>query len=177
MPTIQRETGLNLPNVMTPGAWVIVGVVVLAALIGIGTILWKVWTRRVKWQPLLLGYLGIQYFAVNNCVPADRLRMAVDKARAYLILNSKWPTSQVERALGGFNIYVFDDDVNAGKVGRFGYQSGNIIGVNRKLTTLCHEMGHLLHERVENIADYYHTRWDADGFTAAEKAYDDWLSS
>ncbi|TAL42390.1 MAG: hypothetical protein EPN91_08400 [Salinibacterium sp.] len=174
MPTIERESGLNLPNVMTPGAWVIVAVVLTAIALGVGAMVWQLWSSRVKWQPL--GFMGVQYFAVNGCVSAERLTAAVDKARAFLILTGKWSTAQTDKALGGFNIYVFDHETEAGKPGISGSQLGNVVNVNRRLTTLCHEMGHLLQERIEGIVDHNHVRWETDGFVKAERAYSDWLN-
>lgn len=175
MPIIQRESGLNLPNSMTPGAWVIVAVVIVAIVLGVSLMVWRVWSKRVKWQSL--GFMGVQFYAEDSAFSADLLRNAIDKARAFLILHTKWSSSEVEKALTGFNVYIFADDVNAGAPGRSGYQSGNVLGVNRKLTTLCHEMGHLLHERLEKIVDYDHARWEQDGFVLAERAYSDWLAS
>ena len=134
---------------------------------------WRFWGTRIKWRPL--GFLGVQYYAEDATFSADLLRNAVDKARAYLILNGRWPTGATDKALGGFNVYVFADDQYAGTPGISGYQSGNVIGVNRKLTALCHEMGHLLHERIERIVDASHVRWEADGFEKAERSYSDWL--
>src|SRR3990167_859821 len=166
MPTIQREPGLNLPNVMTPGAWVIVAVVLAAIAVGIGIMLWRVWQQRTRWRSL--EFLCVQYYAQDASFSADFLRNAIDKARAFLILNGRWSTAQTDRALVAFNVYVYADDVNAGKPGLYGYEKDGVIGTNRKLTTLCHEMGHLLHERLEKIADYNHERWMPDGFTKAE---------
>ena len=170
---IERESGLNLPNVMTPGAWVLLSVALVAVLIGVGFILYRVWSKRVKWVDL--NFRGVQYFAQDSEFSADFLAKAFTVAVNALVANARWPASVVERALLQFKVYVFADDVNAGVPGRSGYQSGNILGVNRKLTTLCHEMGHLLHERIEKIVDYDHTRWMSDGFERAERVYSDWL--
>lgn len=172
--SIERESGLNLPNVMTPGAWVLLSVALVAVLIGIGFIVYRVWRERIKWVDL--HFRGVQYFAQDGNFSAGFLTAALNAAVNALIANSKWPPSVVDKALGSFNVYVFADDVNAGKPGRAGYQSGDILGVNRRLTTLCHEMGHLLQERIEKVVDYEHSTWLPDGFVAAERVYSDWLA-
>lgn len=174
MPIIQRETGLNIPNVMTPGAWALVSAVLGIVLIGFIYLFVRWWQAQVKWQPL--GFMGVKYFAEDAMFDKQRLVDAIDKARAFLILNSHWSTAQTDKALTGFKVYVFADDVNAGKVGIFGYEKDGVIGVNRKLTTLCHEMGHMLQEAVGGYVDYYHVKFDTDGITAADKAYGDWLA-
>lgn len=169
-----RPEGVNLPNVMTPGAWVIVVVVVLAIAAGVSFMVWKLLSSRIRWESL--GYMGVQFFTEDGRISAPFLIQAVDKARAFIILHTQWPSREVEKALTAFNVYVHADDVNAGKVGITGYQNGSVLGVNRKLTTLCHEMLHLAMERLEGVSDVLHARWQPGGeFDKAERAYSDWL--
>ena len=170
---IERESGLNLPNVMTPGAWVPLTIALAAVLIGIGFMIYRIWSERIKWVDL--HFRRVQYFAQDDGFSAGFLTAALNAAVNALIVNAKWSPSEVEKALVGFNVYVFADDANAGTVGIFGYEKDGVIGVNIKLTTLCHEMGHMLQERLEKIVDYEHSRWLSDGLVGAEKAYSDWL--
>lgn len=171
---VTRESGLNLPNVMTPGAWALLGIAGTAIIAGIVFMLWRMWSERVKWKSL--EFMGVKYFAEDVGFSPDFLRQAVDKARAFLILHTRWPTAQTDKALGGFSVYVVADDMYVDAKKHTGTELDGVLRVNRKLTTLCHEMAHLLHERV-GIVDYEHARWEPDGFLLAERAYDDWLAN
>jgi len=171
---LNDTTGLNMPNVMTPGAWAIVIVLLAAIVTGIAVMTWRLFSDRVKWQPL--GFMGVQFFAEGNGPSAPFLIQAVDKARAFIILHGKWPAREAEKALTAFNIYVHADDVYAGRVGIAGYQNGSVLGVNRKLTTLCHEMLHLAMERIDGEVDLNHVRWQGEDFVRAERAFSDWLN-
>lgn len=167
-------TGLNAPNVMTPGAWVLVLLVLAAGLVGIGVMIWKVWSDRVKWTPL--GFLGIQYASMDPTMEPRRLADAVSAAIAALMENTKWPGALVSSTLQNFKVYVYADPVNAGAVGVTGYEEDGVIGLNRRLTTLCHELGHMLQERIDRVVDLNHTNFGADGILKAERVYSDWLA-
>lgn len=172
--TAVPEPGLNLPNVMTPGSWVVVIIVTVVVVAGIGFMLYRVWDSRVRWTPL--GFASIQYFAEDQGFEPKKLYEAVNFAIGCLISDSKWPESITVTMLQSFKVYVHADDKYAGKPGTSGYQNGDVIGVNRKLTTICHELGHLLQERIDHITDYEHARWGSDGFVKAEGAYSAWLN-
>jgi hypothetical protein len=170
---MNREPGLNLPNVMTPGAWIIVAIVAAAVLAGIGYALYRAWDSRVRWVPL--GFAGAQYFAEDFNFKPRFLNAALNFAIGCLIENSKWPQAVTASALQNFKVYVHADDKYAGKPGISGYQSGDVIGVNRKLTTLCHELGHLLQERIDHLIDYEHVKFKSDGIDNADREFSDWL--
>jgi hypothetical protein len=160
---------------VTPGAWIIVGWVGASALAGLGYMVWRYFHRMPKWRDL--GFRGIGYAFEPGAVeiPPVQLQAALNVAFGYLLLKTRWPSVQLNDALEDFKLYIYASDEYAGTLHVAGYENEGIIGVNHRLTTLVHELGHLCQERIDNFVDYDHVRFEADGILKAETAYASWL--
>lgn len=155
---------------MTLGGGLIIGGVVAGILAGFIAFFVRLYQSRIRWA--LADYLGLHYFAQDRDFPVRRLVSAVNLAVGCLLSDARWTKTQITDALRrDFYVYVFADDEFAGKPGIAGYEANGVLGVNRKLTTLCHELGHMLQERIEGAVDFEHAHFEVDGINKAERAY------
>lgn len=174
-----RPTGLNMPNVMTPGAWVIVGVVLAAIIAGITVMIVRARKATyIPWKPLPLYSPSARYF-VKGGAPLDLVFLvaALREAERLLAQHTKWSTT-VHAAFENVRVYVMDTeswDMNGVKVAGLD-PSGRSVVVGPSLAALCHEMAHQCEEKLENLIDYGHTRWGLNGIAAANDEFDTWLS-
>lgn len=165
------------PADMTPAGWAVLGTVLAGALTGFGVFLKNFLNGQVKWKELNpADGRKILYYTKARPERPERIDAAVQNAILCLMKNSRWPAGKISWACRDFKVYVYDDDQLAGSPGLAGYEEGGVIGLNRRLTTLCHEMGHLCQERIDGPVDYNHTTFEADGINKAERAYSDWLA-
>ena len=170
-------TGLDAPNVMTPGAWVIVGVVLAAILTGLGFMLYRFLKTRIKWLPLPAYYLNARYSAPKG-FDAVFLVEALKRAETALLNHTKWDAGQLAKAFGEMRVLVqpTDDwvDSRGRKVGGLD-PAGPIIVVGVSLPALCHEMAHQAEELVDGVFDFTHANWAPSGIWNASAEYEAWL--
>lgn len=177
-PNIKHITpeGVNLPNVMTPGAWVILGIVLACVLAGFGYMFYKYWTKiRIPWN----GLKGYRQAAVyvepgNTTYDAARLVAALSEAERLLKQYSPFTAAQFDAAFQNICVYVKKEDVWDGKIAGLD-PSGKVVVVGANLAALLHEMAHQIDEVDDKSVDYAHSTWKTQGFEAADAAFQEWL--
>jgi hypothetical protein len=174
-----RPEGVNLPNVMTPGAWALVIAIIAAILCGFGFMLFKMLKDRIQWKPLA-GFYAAKYFAEENqSFNTLRLVLALRKAEELFKLHTKWTQGQLSLAFQRMEIYVKKDDTwVCGNQKIAGLDpSGRVIIVGANLAALLHEMAHQVEEKVDKIVDSDHVGWVSRGIRAADDAFQEWLKT
>jgi len=170
-------TGLDAPNVMTPGAWAIVGVVSAAILGAFGYLLSRWLKSRIKWQPLPTYYLDAKFFAPKG-YDVKFLVEALKRAETALLNHTKWDAGQLAKAFGKMRVYVQPTDDWVDERGRkvAGLDpAGPIIVVGVSLPALCHEMAHQAEELIDGVFDFAHANWAPSGIWNASIEYEAWL--
>jgi hypothetical protein len=172
--------GVNLPNVMTVGAWVIVGVVVAAALAGVTWMIVRALKDNyVPWQQLPGSPQSALFFGKDHTPNVVRLHAALTTAQTFLIKYTTWNAVAVVHALQGIRIYVMPTtawiDGQAGKVAGLD-PSGPTVVVGSDFAALLHECAHQCEEVIDHAVDYAHAGWEAKGIRHAEEEYIAWLS-
>lgn len=174
-------TGLNEPNVMTPGAWVILGVVVACILAGCTWLFVQYWTKiRVPWTPLA-GYRQAKVFVEpgNTTYSAARLVACLQKSEELLKTATQYTAAQFDTAFQKVCIYVKKDNawVEGGGQKVAGEEEGGVVVIGADFAALLHEEGHLLEEFIDKMVDYDHTTWPRKGFAVADEAFQQWLKT
>jgi len=173
--------GVNLPNVMTPGAWVIVGVVVSCALAGlIWMIVRVVQTTYIPWKHLPDSPLEAKYYGKDYTPNLTRPNEALNTAQALLIKNTTWKAVDVANALHGIRVYVMATpawvDFQAGKVAGLD-PAGPAVVVGSDFAALLHECAHQCEDFIDHVIEYDHKNWGAKGIWTADAAYTEWLNT
>jgi hypothetical protein len=167
----------NPPNVMQPGTWVLLGVVVLAALAGVALIIYRVVKAQPKWKPLE-GTMDAR-FAGKGFEPDGTFLASCFKQSIVLLLKhcTAWPPLSVARALRDVDIYVMAQPKWVDAWGRTiaGAQEGRVLVIGNDFAALLHECAHRCEEIIDNERDMDHVTWAADGIRAAENEYHTWL--
>ena len=170
-------TGVDLPNVMTPGAWVIVGIVVAAVLASGAYVLVRFLQARIKWQPFPVAHpLSPMYYGKDHEPDAALLLMAVSTTLSLLVQHTTWRAADIMAALQGLRIYVqptpsWDD--NGRQVAGLSLDGAVMVGSD--FAALLHECAHVCEERIDRTVRYDHAGWDAAGIRRAENAFAAWL--
>lgn len=178
-----RPEGVNLPNVMTPGAWVIVAIILSAILAGFIYMLVRVKKDQVPWNRLV-GFYSASFFveAGNTTFSAARLVAALLKAEELLkkYSNTFWSHADFQKSFERMCVYVKKDnawvDAQGEKV--VGQDpSGRVVVVGADYAALLHEMAHQVEEKIDKVVDYTHEHWVTKGIRAAEAEYLEWLKT
>jgi len=172
-------TGLNEPNIMTPGAWVIIGLVSACVLAGFLWMFFTYWFKvRVPWSSLA-GYYSAKFYEEpgNPNFSGARLVAALRKCEELLLKHTKYTAVQLATCFQRIHIFVKKDNAWVDQWGRkvAGEEGGKVIAVGADLAALLHEEGHLLEEMIDLIVDDNHTTWPAKGFDVADVEYQAWL--
>jgi hypothetical protein len=163
---------------MTPGAWVIVSVVIALVLSG-GIYLFTRWLKgRIPWAVFASEFPNARaYSSVGIDVP--RLVACLKKAQE--CLTAVWTPEQVSKVVSTIHIYVHPTEAwvdglsgikEAGASG-----GGDVIEVGLSMAALCHELAHACQGQLENVLDNAHGTWEAKGVWKALSAYDVWFSA
>lgn len=178
----EQVTGLNEPNIMTPGAWIIISIVGACIIAGGVWMFFKYWTTiRVPWN----GLAGYRQAAVyvepgNTTYNAARLVAALQKSEELLKQYTKYTAEQFEAALQKICVYVKKDDAwkdgSGTKVAGLDPE-GTVVVVGANFAALLHEMAHQLEDIAEKFVDYDHKTWASKGFDVADAAFQEWLKT
>jgi len=177
-----RPEGVNLPNVMTPGAWALVIGIIAAILSGFGFMFFKYWTKiRVPWNTLG-GYYSAKFYIEpgNTTFIAVKLVLALQKAEALLQKHTKWTAVQLKTSFEKICVYVKKDNAWVDYWGRkvAGEDpSGKPVVIGADFAALLHEMAHQAEEKVDKAIDEGHVHWVEKGIRAAEDEYITWLKT
>jgi hypothetical protein len=180
MPPHITPEGVNLPNVMTPGAWVILAVALSAILAGFIYMYTRFRKDQIPWNKLV-GFYAAKFFVkpVNEDFSALRLVAALKKSEELLLKHTKWTPDHLSGSFNRICVYVMDTNAWRDKMGvEVAGQdpSGKIVVVGKDFSALLHEMAHQA-EEAENIYDYAHANWIVKGIRAAEEEYLEWLKT
>jgi hypothetical protein len=181
MPPHITPEGVNLPNVMTPGAWVILAVVLSGILAGFIYMYTRFRKDQIPWNKLA-GFYAAKFFVEpgNESFDAGRLVMCLKKAEELLLANTKWTTYDTAKAFARILVYVKKgNDWVDGQGQKVAGQdpAGRVVVVGADFAALLHEMAHQVEDLVERIVDYKHDRWIVKGIRAAEAEYLEWLKT
>lgn len=176
-----QVTGLNEPNIMTPGAWIIIGIVSACIIAGAVWVFIQYWTKiRVPWNALV-GYRSAKVYVEpgNTTYDASKLVKALTESELLLKQYTQYTAAQFDSALQNICVYVKKDNawVDGGALKVAGEEEGGVVMIGADFAALLHEEAHLLEEVVDKIVDYDHTTWPAKGFTAADAAFQEWLKT
>lgn len=162
---------------MTPvaiGLTLLVTMLVIVAAILIGA-----WLRqRIDWKTLPLKP-GVKYVDFSESVDPARLANAVNFALAALRQKSNFDPAAIARLDSTLHVAiqrVEEWHANNQKVG--GQAMGNVIYIGPSLTSVLHEIAHVL-EMNEKTGepDYDHDTWQKRGVWAADDLYRQGLSA
>jgi Kef-type K+ transport system membrane component KefB len=155
----------NPPNIMQPGTWALFIIVALVIAIPLAVIAVKLWLARIKWRTVLLPGLSFKVFGeVSDAAISNALLLAIEA------LHKVWPGAKLPTDL---RIYVMDTEswlsVGGQRVG--GEQEGTALRINHSMTSLCHELAHLLEARIDHVEDYAHASWASKRIWDADNEY------
>lgn len=126
--------------------------------------------EAAKWSPLFI-VPGAKVYSTDSA-EVQQVDLALAKALDSLQEFGPWPTSKKE-ALAALRIIVAPTGTwkdSAGQtVGGQAYYT--IIQVDQGLTSLCHEVAHVLEFAIDGAVDASHSRWEARGIHAADEDY------
>lgn len=167
-----RPEGVNLPNVMTPGAWVIVSLIIAAILAGFTFMLVRFLRDRVWWKPIPGSPLEAAYFGKDHEPNLVRLNMALTVTVSLLVKHTQWKELDIVKALTGLRVYVQPVlKWQSGGQTVAGLTMGNTVMIGSDYAALLHECAHVCDEAIDKVIRYNHTGWDADGIRTAEAEY------
>lgn len=182
-------TGLNMPNKMYPGTWVLVGVV-LAAILGGFTYLFVKWLKsRVPWKRLpqnpALRYYGKDHEPSASLIYDCWLKTQELFVKHCTPVQPKWTKEAVSKALGNLRVYVMNADkwpevgTSGTLTGRTiaGWQAAYVIAVGKNLAAFLHECAHRCEEVIDRERDMDHLTWVKDGIRAADDEFSAWLAT
>lgn len=176
-----RPEGVNLPNVMTPGAWIILAVILSAILAGFIYMYTRFRKDQIPWNTLA-GFYSAKFFVEpgNETFSAARLVAALKKSEELLKKHTQWTSEQLQAAFKRVCVFVKKDNSWQDQAGRevAGQDpSGKVVVVGADFAALLHEMAHQTEEVADKIIDYAHSRWIIKGIRAAEAEYLEWLKT
>lgn len=173
-----RPEGVNLPNVMTPGAWIILGVIVTAILAGFTYMLVKYLRSRIPWKPLIGSSFRASYYGFNHDPDPIRINQCLNTAASFLVQYSTFGEAAILKALQGVKIYVQPTPawMHAGEEVA-GLTQENVIMIGSDYAALLHECAHVCEEAVTGGYSYDHAGWDQKGIRTAESEYDHWYKT
>ena len=161
---------INPPNIMTPGTWVLAGIVLLVILIPAVIIGVKVWMTRIQWRTVQLVS-----FSFKVAGPRADAEVAAALLHAIEALCSVWQLAPVYDAVAraGVRVQVMAEEswLNSGGVKVGGEQDGNVLRVGRSMSALCHELAHLLEWKLDAVRDDAHAGWTQKAIWAADEKY------
>lgn len=171
--------GVNLPNKMTLGAWVILAIVVTAILAGVIWMVARLITSRIPWKKLPGNAMNVTYYGEGFEPNVMLLSMAFTAVCDFLVEHTTWKGPDIVRALMGTNIYVkptkeWKDGVQE-VAGLDPEGSWVLVGVD--FAALLHECAHQVEDVVDHKVDYAHAGWEAKGIYKADAAFSKWLST
>lgn len=176
-----RPEGVNLPNVMTSGAWVILAVILSAILAGFIYMLTKWLKTQVPWNTLN-GFYSAKFYVEpgNDTFSAARLSLCLNKSEELLKLHTRWTADQLFAAFRKICVYVKKDNAWVDQWGRKiagDDPVGKVVAVGADFAALLHEMAHQVEDIVDKMIDAEHVGWVSRGIRAAEAEYIEWLKT
>jgi hypothetical protein len=171
-------TGLDMPNKMYPGTWVVVGLIIAIIVGAIGFMVYR-WAKSsyVPWQPIYGYYPGSKWFSKLQGTDQKLIAEALQAAESCLIERTKWSAANLALVGHHVRVYVMDSEKWVDLWGRkvAGLQIEHTLVVGPSLAALCHEMAHLCEAVLDKEQDNAHATWAADGIAAAVDDFDVWL--
>ncbi len=171
-------TGLDMPNKMYPGTWVVVGLI-LAVIVGAIAFMVHRWWKNtyVPWQPIYGYYPGSKWFSKLKDTDQKFIAEALQAAESFLIERTKWSAANLALVGHHVRVYVMDSESWVDLWGRkvAGLQVEYTLVVGPSLAALCHELAHLCEMVLDKEQDDAHATWASDGIAAAVNDFDEWL--
>lgn len=171
------------PNVMTPGAWIIVAIVLAGVIAGVASMIIRYFKNiHIPYKRLEGSAFGVWYFAQSGDVNTFLLLLSFTKAVELLQQHCGWSELNVLRAFKGVHIYIMStpswrDYWSSNKNVAGLDPAGDAIVVGSDLAALLHELAHQYQDVVDGFVDYEHLGWMANGIRKAEEEFAKWLST
>jgi len=159
----------NPPNIMMAGTWILVAIVALAIFIPALVIGLKLFSKRVRWRNATTSFPLKVFGPVTDGEVVRALHLALSA------LAQVWPEDVLRKLMlrADLRIYVMPEEswLNVAKVRVGGEQDGNILSLNRSMTSLCHELAHFCEAKLDLVRDDAHAGWASKRIWAADEEY------
>lgn len=171
---------LSTPGITMPG-WLGI-LLVVVPVVGIGA--WLVWGAYKRWRlledawkPLPGPWAGAQYIAPADRAPSTIVE-ALETAAQVLSGHRVWTYGVISNALQSVKVWVINADSWVDAEGRHvgGEEFGEVLQVDKSLSSLCHEMAHFLELVIDRTQHPNHETWAARGINDAIADYNLWLA-
>lgn len=169
---------------MNTGTWIVLGVIIAAAVAGIVSILVRLFSKTIPWKKFAVvpsGFEAIRYsiqppHQVDEQILIDCLMKTIELLPQHV---PGWTHEKVTKALSDIRILVRNSDSWLDEYGRkvAGLQNGKAIAVGANLAAFFHEAAHLAEERLNGGTDFSHASWETNGIRTAENFFHGWLET
>lgn len=150
----------------TAVAIALVAVFVTAALV---VVFVRIAISHVPWQGVP-GLEGTKFY--SKSVPGWRMYGALDLVRQALAANTALPPAFVDRVISRLSILVLEGEEWTDSGNRIGGSSESyLLKVPKSLSSLLHEVLHVIELEMRGEAAHDHEMWLENGFWAADSAY------
>lgn len=139
-------------------------------LVIVGVVSYVLYTHRDRSVPL--GY-GNSKVVLTTGVTVDMVKRALEMAVNCLLSYSHLPENQIHLAAQNLYLVVLPVDVIKDSYGRMvgGESIPGSSEVGKDLSTICHELAHVVEYRITFKANDTHTGWEENGIFPADRAY------
>ena len=158
---------------MDPITLSVVIVLILGVAVAVTVVLVKAFEQHVWiWHSVVCRDITVQVVApISPPVTDSQVKGAVNLAID--ALSAVWTKATVIRQLEGVSIFVVNGSKWQNIAGQWvgGEQDGGVLKVDIGLTSLMHEMAHLMEFKLTGKTDDSHLMWQSNGLYAADNVY------